>query len=199
MKRLQKKVKKGNMFLAQWKCLEPGQDRKIAALIFYYHVRLFYGVITMREKYMQIALEEARKGATEGEIPIGAVIVWRDRVIAKAHNLKEKKHSAIKHAELIAIAKANQKLKDWRLSECELYVTLMPCSMCASAIQQSRFKKVYYGTPTTDEKERELVLQIFEQNQSETTIPVEGGILEAECREVLQNFFKNRRKKHLSL
>ncbi len=148
----------------------------------------------MKEKYMKLALKEAKKAYREGEIPIGAVLVKGDKVIAVGHNQKEKYHSSLYHAELVTILEANNKLSNWRLNGCELYVTLQPCSMCASAIQQSRIEKVYYGTSTTDPEEQEIVKKIFEGNQSETSVELEGKILEEECQKMLQNFFKNRRK-----
>lgn len=148
----------------------------------------------MKEKYMKMALEEARKAYEEGEIPIGAILVKDDEVIAKAHNQKEKSHSALYHAELLVLLEGSHKMSNWRLNNCELYVTLQPCSMCASAIQQSRIRKVYYGVSTTDPKEKEIVEKIFSGNNSETTVELEGKILEEECQKLLQDFFKNRRK-----
>ena len=100
----------------------------------------------MQEKYMKLALKEAKKAYDKKEIPVGAVIVKDDKVIAKAHNLKELKNDTTKHAEIIAIQKASKKLNSWRLENCEMYVTLEPCSMCAGALIQSRIKKVYIGT-----------------------------------------------------
>lgn len=97
-------------------------------------------------KFMKIALEEAQKAFKKGEIPVGAVIVKDGIIVSKAHNLKETKNNAIKHAEIIAIEKACAKLHNWRLIDCDMYVTLFPCPMCASAINQSRIKKIVYGT-----------------------------------------------------
>ena len=103
----------------------------------------------MQEKYMKLALKEAQKAYDKGEIPVGAVIVKDDVVIAKAHNLKEIKNDTTKHAEILAIQKASKKLNSWRLENCEMYVTLEPCSMCAGALIQSRIKK---DEPVKDEK-----------------------------------------------
>ena len=95
-------------------------------------------------KFMKIALEEAQKAFKKGEIPVGAVIVKDGIIVSKAHNLKETKNNAIKHAEIIAIEKACAKLHNWRLDDCDLYVTLEPCSMCKEVIRKSRIKNTYY-------------------------------------------------------
>ena len=94
----------------------------------------------MHEKYMKLALKEAKKAYDKKEIPVGAVIVKDDKVIARAHNLKEIKNDTTKHAEILAIQKASKKLGCWRLEDCEMYVTLEPCCMCAGALIQSRIK-----------------------------------------------------------
>lgn len=104
----------------------------------------------MQEQFMKEALKEAQKAYNKLEIPVGAVIVKDGKIISKAHNIKEEKQDTTKHAEIIAIQKASKKLETWRLNDCEMYVTLEPCSMCAGAIIQSRIKKVYIGT--MDEK-----------------------------------------------
>ena len=104
----------------------------------------------MKEKFMKEALKEAKKAYEKDEIPVGAVIVKDNKIIARAHNLKESKNNSICHAEILAIQKACKKLNSWRLLDCEMYVTLEPCSMCAGALINSRIKKVYIGT--ADEK-----------------------------------------------
>ena len=98
----------------------------------------------MDEKFIEIAIKEAKKAESIGEIPVGAVIVKDNIVLSKAHNLKEKNNCVTKHAELVAIEKASKKINSWRLDDCVLYTTLFPCPMCASAIQQSRIKKIVY-------------------------------------------------------
>ena len=98
----------------------------------------------MNEKFIKIALKEAKKAKDIGEIPVGAVIVRNGIIISKAHNLKESNNCVLDHAEIISIKKANKKLNDWRLDNCTLYTTLFPCPMCASAIQQSRISEVVY-------------------------------------------------------
>ena len=100
----------------------------------------------LKIKNMKQALIEARKAYEKEEIPVGAIIVRDNKIIAKAHNIKEEKNDTTKHAEIIAIQKASKKLGSWRLNDCEMYVTLEPCAMCAGALIQSRIKKVYIGT-----------------------------------------------------
>ena len=116
----------------------------------------------MQEKFMKEALKEAKKAYDKLEVPVGAVIVKDGEIIARAHNLKETKFDTTNHAEIIAIQKASKKLKSWRLLDCEMYVTLEPCSMCAGAIINSRIKKVYIGA--NDEKTGAVgsVLNLFE-------------------------------------
>ena len=104
----------------------------------------------MEEKFMKEALKEAKKAYNKLEVPVGAVIVKDGQIIARAHNLKETKTDTTKHAEILAIQKASKKLESWRLLDCEMYITLEPCSMCAGAIINSRIKKVYYGTNLKD-------------------------------------------------
>ena len=99
----------------------------------------------INEKFMKEALKEAKKAYDKLEIPVGAVIVRDNKIIARAHNLKELKQDTTKHAEILAIKKASKKLNNWRLTDCEIYVTLEPCPMCAGAIINSRIKKVYIG------------------------------------------------------
>ena len=103
-----------------------------------------------KEKFMKKALQEAKKAYNKLEVPVGCIIVKNWEIIAKAHNLKETKYDTTKHAEILAIQKASKKLHSWRLIDCEMYVTLEPCSMCAGAIINSRIKKIYYGAK--DEK-----------------------------------------------
>ena len=98
-----------------------------------------------QEHFMKEALKEAKKAYEKLEVPVGAVIVKDGKIIARAHNLKETKYDTTKHAEILAIQKASKKLKSWRLTDCEMYITLEPCSMCAGALINSRIKKIYIG------------------------------------------------------
>ncbi len=150
----------------------------------------FWSMI-MKEKYMQIALKEANKSFKKNEVPVGCVIVKNDKIIAKAHNIKEKKQNVLYHAELVAIKKASKKLKNWRLNNCELYVTLQPCPMCSSAIKQSRISKVYYGV---DNKNNAISNKILWENDINSRVTVEEKICEEQCKKIITSFFKNKRK-----
>ena len=99
----------------------------------------------MKEKYMTEAIKQEKKAYNKKEVPVGAVIVCNNKIIAKSYNMREKKKNVIKHAEIIAIAKACKKKKTWKLDDCEIYVTMEPCLMCFGAIMQARIKKIYYG------------------------------------------------------
>lgn len=148
----------------------------------------------MQEKFMKEALKEAKKAYNKLEIPVGAVIVKNDKIIARAHNIKEAKKDTTKHAEIMAIQKASKKLETWRLNDCEMYVTLEPCAMCAGAIIQARLKKVYIGT--MDEKTGACgsILNLFKDYKFNHTVELETGILQAECEKILKNFFKELRE-----
>lgn len=147
------------------------------------------------EKYMKIALNEAKKAYKEEEVPVGAIIVKDGSIIARAHNQKEGKTDTTKHAEIIAIQKASKKLKNWRLEDSTLYVTLEPCTMCIGAIIGARIKRVCFGA--IDEKTGACgsVINIPKDYKFNHVVEVEGNILEEEARNLLQNFFKELRKK----
>lgn len=150
-------------------------------------------MIDKRIKFMKIALKEAKKAYNLGEVPIGAVIVKGDRVIAKAYNKRNTKNLATAHAEILAIEKACKKLNDWRLDDCEMYVSLEPCPMCAGAIVNSRLTKLYFGAY---ERKSGSVLsnyQILFSNGLNHTLDAEGGIMEKECSTLLKEFFKSKR------
>jgi len=138
----------------------------------------------MNEKYMSEALKLAKRAYDEDEIPVGAVVVYNDKVIGCGYNQKEKFNNPLKHAELIAIEEACNYIGDWRLNDCELYVTLEPCQMCIGAIVETRIKKVVYGASKSD--------QMFNIQKD---IIAEGGILQDDCLEIIQKFFKNKRNK----
>lgn len=147
-----------------------------------------------KEEYMAEALKEAKKAYNKLEVPVGAIIVKDGKIIAKAHNEKEMKHDTTKHAEILAIQKASKKLKTWRLYDCDMYVTLEPCTMCAGALIQSRIHKVYIGA--MDEKTGSCgsVLNLFEDYKFNHKVECENGILKEECEKILKEFFKNLRK-----
>lgn len=144
----------------------------------------------MQEEFMLEALKEAKKAYNKLEVPVGAVIVKDGKIISKAHNLKETKKDTIKHAEIIAIQRASKKLNSWRLNNCEMYITLEPCPMCAGAIIQSRIKKIYIGA--MDEKTGACgsVLNLIEDYKFNHKVEVEKGLLKAECERILKDFFK---------
>ena len=147
-----------------------------------------------KEKFMKEALKEAKKAYGKLEIPVGAVIVKDGKIIARAHNQKETKFDTTKHAEILAIQKASKKIEAWRLLDCEMYVTLEPCSMCAGAIINSRIKKVYIGT--SDEKTGAVgsVLNLLEDFTFNHKVEFEKDILQKECELILKDFFKDLRK-----
>lgn len=149
----------------------------------------------LKIKYMKEALKEAKKAYDKEEIPVGVVIVKDNKIIARAYNKKEEKNDTTKHAEMIAIQKASKKLNSWRLIDCEMYVTLEPCSMCAGALIQSRIKKVYIGT--MDEKTGACgsVLNLLEDYKFNHKVEVERNIMQKECETILKDFFKMLRKK----
>ena len=148
----------------------------------------------MQEKFMLEAINEAKKAYKKGEVPVGAVIVKDGKIIARAHNLKETKLDTTKHAEILAIQKASKKLKAWRLKDCEMYITLEPCSMCAGAIISSRIKKIYIGTMDPKTGACGSVLNLLEYNFNHK-VEVETGIMQQECEYILKDFFKKLRKK----
>ena len=141
---------------------------------------------------MKLAIKEAKKAFKTGDVPVGAIIVKNNKVIAKAHNMKEKNKNAIKHAEIIAIEKACKKLKNWHLNECELYVTLEPCKMCCCAIIQARIKKIYYSIESTKFGYIESLDKIFEKNNNHFP-EIEKGLCAEESRKILKEFFELKR------
>ena len=148
----------------------------------------------MQEQFMKQALKEAKKAYNKKEIPVGAVIVKNGEIIARGHNIKEMKNDCTKHAEIKKNQKASKKLDSWRLIDCEMYVTLEPCSMCAGALIQSRIKKIHIGC--MDEKTGACgsVLNLLEDYKFNHKIEIEKGILKEECEKILKDFFKELRK-----
>ena len=149
----------------------------------------------MEEEFMKQAIKEAKKAFKKEEVPVGAVIVKDGEIIARAYNLKESKNDTTCHAEILAIKKASQKLNAWRLSECEMYVTLEPCAMCAGALIQSRIKKVYIGAMDYKTGACGSVLNLLEDYTFNHKVECERGILQEQCEKILQDFFKELRKK----
>ena len=141
-----------------------------------------------------MALEEAKLAEVEDEVPIGCVIIKDDEVIAKAHNLRETNHDPLGHAETLAIKKASEILNDWQLVNCELYVTVEPCIMCAGAIIQSRISKVIYGASDLKGGAFGGSINVLEAQNINHRPEVIKGVLEKECTEIIKNYFKSKRK-----
>ena len=146
----------------------------------------------MNEKFMKKALVLAEKSFNLDEVPIGAVVVKDNKIIASAYNTRNKTQNAINHAEVLAISKACKKLKSWRLEECDIYVTLEPCPMCAGAILNARIKNLYFGAfdKTSKNNLLNIIMQDDRLNHKTNCI---GGVLQQECSEILTRFFKQKR------
>ncbi len=148
----------------------------------------------MKEKFMRLALKQAKKAMEIDEVPIGAIIVLDGKVIAKGYNSVEKTQLATRHAEIVAIEKANKKLKSWRLDGAEMFVTLEPCPMCAGAIANARIKKVYFGASEPKSGSAESKFSILTESGLNHTVFFEGGILKEECSNILKSYFKTKRR-----
>lgn len=148
----------------------------------------------MEEQFMREALALAREAAAAGEVPVGCVIVRNGAVVGRGRNRREARQSALSHAETEAIAEANARLGTWRLEDCELYVTLEPCPMCAGAILNARIRRVWFGARDEAFGACGGVMNLFMEDFPHPPALV-GGVLEAECREVLAAFFAGLRKR----
>lgn len=149
----------------------------------------------MKEFYMAEALKEAKIAYDENEIPIGAVVVFNGEIIGRGHNQKEFYKDSTYHAEIIALREAAKIIGDWRLNECDLYVTLEPCSMCAGAILNARIRRVYVGTRDLRMGACGTAIDLLNVESFNHKIEVEFGILEEESRNILSEFFKKLRNK----
>lgn len=145
-------------------------------------------------KFMQEALKEAQKAFDKNEVPVGAVVVYKDEIIARAHNLREQNQHFHSHAEFLAMMEASEKLNTWRLEDCDVYVTLEPCPMCAGAMIQSRIRKVYYATSDPKAGAADSLTNLFDVKFNHHVVS-EGGILAEESRKLLKTFFKTLRNK----
>ena len=148
-----------------------------------------------KEKWMKEALKQANLALKKDEVPIGCVIVKNHHIIARAYNKRETFQQSIAHAEILAIEKACRKLDTWRLEDCDLYVTVEPCPMCAGAIIQSRIKNVYYGASDSKGGCVESVTNLFLMKEFNHHPSYESGILKEECSSLLKEFFKSKRNK----
>lgn len=144
-----------------------------------------------KEKFMRAALRRAKKGVSQGEVPVGAVIVYEGKVISSGYNRRAATQLASSHAEMYAIDRACRKFKSWRLPECDLYVTLEPCPMCMGAALNARVRKIYFGA--YEQKGRSMTAELAGSNLLNHTLEVEGGVLEKECSELLSGFFRSMR------
>ncbi|QTN01227.1 tRNA-specific adenosine deaminase [Sediminibacillus dalangtanensis] len=144
--------------------------------------------------YMELAIMEAKKAEQLGEVPIGAVIVHEEQVIATSFNLRESLQTTASHAELIAIDKANEVIGSWRLEDCTLYVTLEPCPMCAGAIIQSRIPRVVFGAYDPKAGCAGTLMNLLEDDRFNHVADVRGGVLEEACGRLLTDFFRNLRQ-----
>ena len=144
-------------------------------------------------KYMKEALRQAKKAYALGEVPIGCVIVYEDKIIARGYNRRNTDKNTLAHAEITAINRASKKMGDWRLEDCTLYVTLEPCQMCAGAIVQSRITNVVMGCMNPKAGCGGSVLNILEMPEFNHQVNVIRGVMEEECSQILQDFFKELR------
>lgn len=152
-------------------------------------------MLSNHEYYMKMALREAKKAYKLGEVPIGCVIVYQDKIIGRGYNRRNTDKSTLAHAEITAIKKASKVIGDWRLEECTLYVTLEPCQMCAGAIVQARIPNVVMGCMNPKAGCAGSILNILDMPQFNHQVHTLRGILEEECSQMLTLFFKELRIK----
>ncbi len=145
------------------------------------------------ENLMNLALSEAQRASEQGEVPVGAILVKDERIIVRDHNRAVHLNDPSAHAEILVLRKAGERLRNCRLPGATLYVTLEPCLMCAGAMIQARITHLVYGAPDPKAGAIASVYRIFEDNKLNHTVRVTGGVLENECRALLQSFFKVRR------
>ena len=151
------------------------------------------------EKYMRAAIGQARKAGAIGEVPIGCVIVYEDKIIARGYNRRTIDKNVLSHAEIIAIKKACKKMGDWRLEGCTMYVILEPCPMCAGAIVQARIPKVVIGCMNPKAGCAGSVLDLLHEDGFNHQVEMESGVLEEECSRLMKDFFKALREKKAAI
>lgn len=147
------------------------------------------------EKYMKMAIREAKKAYDLGEVPIGCVVVYENKVIGRGYNRRTSDKNSLSHAELTAIKKASKKMGDWRLEDCTLYVTLEPCQMCSGAIVQARIKEVVIGCMNPKAGCAGSILNLLQMPEFNHQAEITRGVLEEECSGLLKQFFKELRVK----
>jgi len=151
-------------------------------------------MLTADEKYMKEAMKQAKKALKAGDVPIGCVIVYEDKIIARGYNKRNAKKTTLAHAELLAMAKASKVIGDWRLEDCTMYVTLEPCQMCAGAIVQARIPKVVIGTMNPKAGCAGSILNLLNMEQFNHQVEVVYDVLKEECSIMLSDFFKSLRE-----
>ena len=149
--------------------------------------------MTADERYMKEAIKQAKKAYALKEVPIGCVIVYEDKIIARGYNRRNTDKNTLSHAEILAIKKASKKLRDWRLEDCTLYVTLEPCQMCAGAIVQARVSRVVIGSMNPKAGCAGSILNLLEMDEFNHQVDVERGVLNDACSDMLTTFFKELR------
>lgn len=147
------------------------------------------------EKYMKEAIKQAKKAYALGEVPIGCVIVYQNKIIGRGYNRRTIDKNTIAHAEMMAIKKASKKMDDWRLEDCTMYVTLEPCQMCSGAIVQSRMKKVVIGCMNPKAGCAGSILNLLQMEEFNHQVELEIGVLGEECSAMMKQFFKELREK----
>ena len=147
------------------------------------------------EKYMKEAIRQARKAYAIGEVPIGCVIVYKDKIIGRGYNRRMADKNTLSHAELIAIRQASRKMDDWRLEECTMYVTLEPCQMCSGAIVQSRMSRVVVGCMNPKAGCAGSILNLLQMKEFNHQAELTTGVLEEECSQMMKDFFKELRSR----
>ncbi|MBO5425526.1 MAG: tRNA adenosine(34) deaminase TadA [Lachnospiraceae bacterium] len=156
-----------------------------------------------KEKYMKEAIRQARKAEANKDVPIGCVIVYEDKIIARGYNRRNVDKTTLAHAEILAIKKASKYLGDWRLEDCTMYVTLEPCQMCAGAIVQARIPNVVIGCMNPKAGCAGSIINLLDMKQFNHQVQVERGVLEAECSTMMKDFFawlrESKKSKNLDL
>ena len=152
-------------------------------------------MLTEDEKFMKAAIAQAKKAAAIDEVPIGCVIVYKDKIIGRGYNRRMADKNTLSHAELIAIRKASRKMGDWRLEECTMYVTLEPCQMCSGAIVQSRMSRVVVGCMNPKAGCAGSILNLLQMTEFNHQAELTTGVLEEECSQMMKDFFKELRSR----
>ncbi len=152
--------------------------------------------MTQDEKYMNEAIRQAKKAYALGEVPIGCVIVYEDRIIGRGYNRRNTDKNTLSHAEITAIRRASKQMGDWRLEGCTMYVTLEPCQMCAGALVQARIDRVVIGTMNPKAGCAGSILNLLQMKEFNHQVEIEYGVCQEECTEILQRFFEELRKRN---